>query len=105
MKETDATRPVNVTTPIVGGSGASATTNAFEVADGGPTPTAFVAVTVQVYVSPFVSPNTRMGCSVSDAEFVAPPSDDTQVAVNPVIGLPPSSAGAENGTAANEPPW
>ena len=42
-----------------------------EAADGGPAPAAFVAVTVNVYAVPFVSPSTVIGLPVPVA--VVPP--------------------------------
>ena len=81
---------VNVTTavplpvvavPIVGAPGTVAGTNAFDAAEAGPVPTAFVAFTVQVYVLPFVIPVTEIGLAAADALRVTPPFDDGHVAV------------------------
>ena len=57
-----------------------------EGADGPLVPTAFVAVTVKVYEVPFVRPLTVQ--PVPAVEQVKPPGDE--VAVYPVMGLPPS---------------
>jgi hypothetical protein len=59
--------------------------------DGGPVPTAFVAVTVNVYCWPFVSPFTVQPVAPFVPQ-VKPPGD--AVAVYPVIALPPSDEGA-----------
>jgi len=58
--------------------------------DAGPVPTAFVAVTVNVYAVPLVSP-VIVHPRVAVAQL-APPGD--AVAVYPVIGLPPVDDGA-----------
>ena len=68
-----------------------------EAGDGVPSPLAFVAMTVHVYVFPFVSPPTTRGEPAPLADPAAPPFDDTQFAVNFVIALPPSF-GAVNDT-------
>jgi len=47
---------------------------------------------------PFVSGDTTIGLEAAATERVAPPFDDTHVAVYPVIGLPPLLAGALNVT-------
>jgi hypothetical protein len=47
--------------PIVGAPGTVAGTIELLVADEEPVPTSFVAVTVNVYVVPFVSPVTTIG--------------------------------------------
>jgi hypothetical protein len=63
--------------------------------DGEPVPTAFVAVTVNVYPVPFVNPVTvALVAPVVDA--VKPPGDD--VTVYPVIAVPPLLAGAVHDT-------
>ena len=72
--------------------------SAFDGDEGGPVPTAFVAVTLHRYVRPLVSPFTMIGLAAADAEPLAPPSVDVQDEVYPVIGLPPSLAGAANAT-------
>ena len=64
--------PADATTPVgaPGAVGADGVT-ALDGADGAPVPTAFVAVTVNVYAVPFVSPVTVIGL---DAPVpVAPP--------------------------------
>jgi hypothetical protein len=64
-----------------------------------PVPTPLVAVTVNVYAVPLVSPVTTRGLPPPDA--TAPPGD--AVAVYPVIGAPPVLAGAVKLT--NTCPW
>jgi hypothetical protein len=87
--------PAVAVTPV-GGSGAVAGVTLFEGADGGPFPSTFVAATVKVYAVPLVKPVTVRG--LLGPEAVSPPGDD--VAVYPVIGLPPLLAGAVNDTTA-----
>jgi hypothetical protein len=48
-----------VAVTLVGAPGAAAGVTALDAADAGPFPIAFVAVTVNVYAVPFVSPVTR----------------------------------------------
>ena len=69
-------------------------------ADAGPVPAAFVAVTVNVYAVPLVSPVTVIGLAAPIA--VIPPGFD--VTVYPVIALPPSEVGAVNVTVASALP-
>jgi hypothetical protein len=69
-------------------------------ADAPPVPTAFVAVTVNVYVVPFDKPVTLIGDEPPVA--VTPPGLD--VTVKPVIAEPPLLAGALNVTEALVPP-
>jgi hypothetical protein len=62
----------------VGSSGVTAA----EAAEAGPLPAEFVAYTVQVYGSPFVSPATMIGLEVPDAfPELEPLVVDVQVAV------------------------
>jgi hypothetical protein len=63
-------------------------------ADAAPVPTAFVAVTVNVYAVPLLKPVTVSGLDAPDA--VKPPGLD--VTVKLVIAEPPLFAGAENET-------
>ena len=67
----------------------------FDTAEAAPTPAAFVAVTVNVYATPFVRPST-----VHEVPRVAvhenPPGDDTTV--YDVIAAPPLLAGAAHDT-------
>jgi hypothetical protein len=51
---------------------------AFEAPDGGPVPSLFVAVTLHVYVLPFVKPVTLIGLKGPDAEPAVPPLLDVQ---------------------------
>lgn len=61
--------------------------------DGAPVPAALVAVTVNEYATPFVSPLTVQLVAPAVVQ-VAPPG--LAVAVYPVIALPPSAAGADH---------
>jgi hypothetical protein len=61
----------------------------FDGVDAAPVPTALVAVTVNVYASPFVRPVTVIGEEVPVAEYVSVLS----VTVYPVIAEPPSLEG------------
>ncbi len=71
--------------------------------DGSDVPATFVAVTVNVYEVPFVSPVTAM---VPDPDWdrVPVPPAGFEVAVYEVIGDPPSDEGAVNATSAVAPP-
>jgi len=80
---------------MVGAPGVVAGVTELLVADAVLVPTAFVAVTVNVYDVPFVSPVTVIGD--------APPVADTpvlEVTVYVVIAAPPVEAGAVNETVA-----
>ena len=82
--------------PIVGGPGTAAGVTLLEGADAGPVPAALVAVTVNVYAVPLVSPLTMIG---EAAPLVAmPPGED--VTAYDVIGEPPFEAGGVNATPA-----
>ena len=85
------------TVGCAGGAGTVLGTTTAEAGDAGPSPFAFVAVTVHVYDLPLESPVTTSGDVVPLAESAMPPFDDAQFAVYPVIALPPSS-GAPNDT-------
>src|SRR5688572_8163986 len=61
----------------------------FTAAEGGPMPSAFVAATVQVYTWPLVRPITTMG----EAVPMALTGPGEQLALNEVMGLPPSDPG------------
>jgi hypothetical protein len=80
-----------------GADGSVAGTTRLDASDGGLVPTEFVAVTVHVYVLPFVKPLTVMGEALPLLLPVAPPLLDAHEAVNDVMGLP-LSAPAENAT-------
>ena len=82
---------ISVDAPAVG-------VTAVEAADGGPVPAAFVAVTVNVYGVPLVRPVTVAVRAVPATLAVTPPGVD--VTVYPVIGVPPSLAGAVHDTVA-----
>ena len=58
-------------------------------------PSALVAVTLHVYVLPFVNPPTVTGDDGPTAEPVAPPFPDVHAALYPVIVLPPSNGVAK----------
>ena len=64
MKETDAWPWPGVAETPVGAPPAPRALTGLEGLDAGPVPMAFVAVTVNVYVSPLVSPFTLMGLVV-----------------------------------------
>ena len=70
--------------------------------DAGPVPTALVAVTVKVYVSPFVRPVTVIG--LDEPVAVSPPLAgvvrSAATTLNDVIVEPPSLAGGVNATVA-----
>jgi len=51
-----------------------------DAAEAGPSPFAFVALTVQVYDFPFVRPVTASGDAAPVTEPAVPPFDDTQFA-------------------------
>ena len=80
-----------VAVPIVGAPGVVAGVTELLVADAEPVPTAFVAVTVKVYVVPLVSPVITIGELPPVA--VCPP---LEVTVYEVIAEPPLEIGAEN---------
>jgi hypothetical protein len=66
----------------VGRAGADGTVLGITTAEGaeaGPSPSAFVAVTVHVYDFPFDRPVTTTGEATPDADPGLPPSDDTQL--------------------------
>lgn len=63
--------------PIVGASGTVAGVTLLEGAEGSPTPTAFVAVTVNRYATPFVRPVTVIGLSVVPVAVMEPGFDVT----------------------------
>src|SRR5436309_2623148 len=92
--EVGSAEPVAVTGGGLSGCGVTG----LEGEDGSLVPAAFVAVTVNVYVVPFVSP-------VMLAEVVAPSTltllpTGEEVTVYPVMGLPPSEAGGNHVTLA-----
>jgi hypothetical protein len=99
VKVTVACPLPNVAVPIVGASGTVAGTTELETAEAVLVPTAFVAVTVNVYVVPFVSPKTVIGDEPPVA--VCPP---LEVTVYEVIADPPFETGAENETVASPSP-
>jgi hypothetical protein len=81
----------------IGGAGALGTVLGIadaDATDAGPAPFAFVAVTVHVYVLPFVRPATTSGDAAPLADPGVPPFADEQFAVKLVIALPPSNGGA-----------
>jgi hypothetical protein len=100
VKLTTALALPGVTVPIVGAPGTVIGVTLLEAADAGPVPYALVAVTVNVYAVPFVSPVTDNGLVVPVA--VKPPGLD--VAVYDVIGPEPVDTGAVKGTVARALP-
>ncbi len=78
--------------PMVGAPGTPEGVTELDAFDAAPTPTALVAVTVKVYAVPFESPVTVAEVAEAPTVAVKPPGLD--VAVNPVIALPPLKAGA-----------
>ena len=96
--------PASVTGPVVattldGGLGSSIMVISPEGADATEVPTAFVAVTVNVYLTPTVSPLTGMAPESDCVRVpVIPPGLD--VAVYLVIAAPPFDVGAVNATVA-----
>src|SRR5918912_1152678 len=98
----DASPAVAVT--AVGAPGTVAGVTLLEASEAGPVPTAFVAVTVNVYAVPFVSPVTVavVGTSVlpTGGLTVAEPPAGEEVTVYEVIALPPFEAGAVQDTLA-----
>jgi len=60
--------------------GYESVTTADDGADGGPNPTLFFAMTVQVYVLAALRCVTRIGEAPASFERVTPPSDDTHAA-------------------------
>ena len=77
-----------VAAPIVGALGTPAGVTLFEAADAAPVPIALLAVTVQVTAVPLANPLTVSGDEAP--VLLSPP----QVAVYPVMALPPLLAGA-----------
>ena len=69
-----------VTDGCAGAEGPVLGTTGLEAADAGPSPFAFVPVTVHVYDFPFVSPLTTMGDVVPDSDPGVPPFGDVHVA-------------------------
>jgi hypothetical protein len=90
--------PARAAATPVGAPGTAAGTKLFEAVDGALDPRAFCAVTVHVYVLPFVRPGTTIGLDVPVCEPITPPSLEVHDAVYPVIAVPPSLAGAEKET-------
>ena len=82
----------------MGAPGAVAGVTLLDAAEAGPVPMAFVAVTVNVYAVPFVSPVTVAVSVLPPTEAVSPPGLDATV--YPVIALPPLEAGATQVTSA-----
>src|SRR4051812_43747041 len=89
-----ASRLPGVAMPIVGAPGTVAGVTAFDGADAGPVPEAFVAVTVKVYTVPFARPATTMLVHGAAHVPVSPLGDE--VAVKVVMADPPLDAGAVN---------
>ncbi len=87
-----------------GAVGGAVGTTGLEATDGGPSPTALLAVTVNVYAVPLLSPVTvvdvAVGATWTGARSVVPTNGVTEY---PVIGLPPSP-GAVHDTVAEPTP-
>src|SRR5689334_14578695 len=99
VKATDPDAFPDVATPIVGAPGRPGMgTKVFDAADAGPVPTAFVAVTVHVYVLPLSRFDTSTGLAEPVPDLAVPPFDDTHDAVYPVTLLPPLFAGPVKAT-------
>jgi hypothetical protein len=64
------------------------------LADGGPAPCALLALTEQLYAEPLLRPLTVIGLDAPAPVRVAPAP--VQLAAYPVMGDPPSDAGAAN---------
>jgi hypothetical protein len=79
-----------VAVTAVGAPGTVAGVTLFDAADAGPVPIALVAVTVKVYVVPFVKPVTVIGLDAPVAVMLP----GLEVTVYEVIALPPFEAGA-----------
>ncbi len=77
---TEAAPLPGVAVPMVGVPGTVDGMTVFDAADAGPVPIAFVAVTLQVYVLPFVNDATTIGLEAPEAEPAMPPFDDVQLA-------------------------
>ncbi len=67
-----------------------------------PVPMAVVAVTVNVYGTPSVSPSTTAWVDDPSTSTLTPSGDD--VTVYPVIGLPPFAGGTDHSTVAEPSP-
>lgn len=82
-----------------GGAGASGTAinvTGADATEAGPSPLAFDANTVHVYVLPGVKLATVTGDDTSTPRPAAPPSADVHAAVNFVSGDPPSNGGTND---------
>jgi len=78
--ETDICVFPGVTVGCAGASGTRFGLTTADATDAGPSPFAFVAVTVHVYDLPFVNPVTTSGELGPEVDPPAPPSEDVQVA-------------------------
>jgi len=87
--------------PITGAPGTVAGVTLFEAAEAGPAPSAFTALTVNVYAVPRVSPPTGIVLHGASHVPIAPPGE--AVALNDVMGDPPSLAGGVKVTTARLP--
>jgi hypothetical protein len=106
VQDTDADALPAVAVTAVGAPGAVAGATGVtlaDAADDAPTPTAFVAATVNVYAVPFVNPDTVVDVPVTTVAVCAVVPMNG-VTVYPVIGLPPSEAGAVQDTNADALP-
>ena len=90
VHETTARTSPGIADTSVGAPGTVGVVTEFDASEVALVPMEFVAVTVKVYVVPFVRPVTVTEVPVVVA--VTPPGSD--VTVYPVTGLPPSETGA-----------
>ena len=79
--------PLGVTLVIVGAAGVSAATKALVADEARLVPSSFDEVPEHEYVVPIVRPLTVTGEDTPVAVCVAPPSDEVQVIVPPVVWL------------------
>jgi hypothetical protein len=77
-----------------GGSGAAGNTNDDDGADAADAPTPFLAVIVHVYVLPALNVVTTATVTDNTLDLVAPPFDELQVALAPIIDEPLSAPSA-----------
>ena len=87
--------PDTASAEILGAVGTSAAFTAPDCPELAESPIAFVAVTVQEYEYPALKVFTRTGLPVPVPLLGGPPLDDTQIAVNPVMGDPLAPPGVK----------
>ena len=79
-------------------TGPAAGVTGLDAADGAPGPALLVAVTVHVYVTPSINPESVIGLAPLVALTGVPPPTGVQVSVYDVMALPPLFAGGVNVT-------